>query len=117
LRFPKSARLKNSSDFRKVREKGKSAQTRLLRIGVFRIDESSPPRIGIVTSKRVGGAVVRNRTRRRLREISRAQLPLIAPGLLVVIVAKSSAAEAPFADLKAEWLLLARRLSILRGSE
>jgi len=86
-------------------------------MGVFRIEQSSPPRIGIVTSKRVGGAVVRNRTRRRLREICRSQLPLISPGLLIVVVAKSSAAEAPFADLKAEWLLLARRLSIFAGSK
>lgn len=86
-------------------------------MGVYRIDQTTPPRIGLVTSKRVGGAVVRNRTRRRLREISRSQLPLIAPGLLVVVVAKSSAAEAPFADLKAEWLLLARRLSIFADSE
>jgi ribonuclease P protein component len=117
LRFSDSVRLKNSRDFRKVREKGKSSQARLLRIGVFRLDDHSPPRIGIVTSKRVGGAVVRNRTRRRLREISRAHLPLIAPGLLIVIVAKNSAAGAPFADLRAEWLLLARRLSILPDSE
>ena len=86
-------------------------------MGVLRLGETTPPRIGIVTSKRVGGAVVRNRTRRRLREISRAHLPLVAPGLLVVVVAKSSAAEAPFADLKAEWLLLARRLSIFADSE
>jgi ribonuclease P protein component len=117
LRFPDSARLKNSRDFRKVREKGKSSQAKLLRLGVFRIDSHTPPRIGIVTSKRVGGAVVRNRTRRRLREIARAHLPMIAPGLLIVIVAKSAAAEAPFADLQAEWLLLARRLSIFADSE
>ena len=84
---------------------------------MFRIDDHSPPRIGIVTSKRVGCAVVRNRTRRRLREIARADFSLIAPGLLVVIVAKSSAAEAPFADLRAEWLLLGRRLSIFADSE
>ena len=42
---------------------------------------------------------------------------MIAPGLLIVIVAKSAAAEAPFADLQAEWLLLARRLSIFADSE
>ncbi len=117
MRFPNSARLKNSCDFRKVREKGKSSQAKLLRLGVLRLDENTPPRIGIVTSKRVGGAVVRNKTRRRLREIARAHLPLIAPGLYIVVVAKSTAATAPFEDLQAEWLLLARRLSIFTGSE
>lgn len=84
---------------------------------MFRIDDQTPPRIGVVTSRRVGCAVVRNRTRRRLREIARADLPWISPGLLVVIVAKSTAAAAPFDDLRAEWLLLARRLSIFADSE
>ena len=113
LRFPKSSRLLNSRDFRKVREKGKSSQGRLLRLGVFKDTKSKLTRIGLVTSKRVGGAVDRNKTRRRLREIVRAVLPSIPPGLDVVVVAKSSAASATFDELRAEWLLLARRLSIL----
>jgi hypothetical protein len=41
---------------------------------------------------------------------------LLAPGLLVVVVAKSSAAGASFAEMQEEWLILARRLSILSGS-
>jgi ribonuclease P protein component len=117
LRFPKSSRLLNSRDFRKVREKGKSSQGRLLRLGVLRDSEPKPTRIGLVTSKRVGGAVDRNKTRRRLREMIRAVLPSIAPGLDIVVVAKSSAASASFDELRAEWLLLARRLSILPDSQ
>ena len=117
LRFPKSSRLLNSRDFRKVREKGKSSQGRLLRLGVLKDSEPKPTRIGLVTSKRVGGAVDRNKTRRRLREMIRAVLPSIAPGLDIVVVAKSSAASASFDELRAEWLLLARRLSILPDSQ
>ena len=117
LRFPKSCRLLNSRDFRKVREKGKSSQGRLLRLGVLKESEPKPTRIGLVTSKRVGGAVDRNKTRRRLREMIRAVLPSIAPGLDIVVVAKSSAASASFDELRAEWLLLARRLSILPDSQ
>jgi ribonuclease P protein component len=117
LRFPKSARLLNSRDFRKVREKGRSSQGRLLRLGVLKDSDSNPARIGLVTSKRVGGAVDRNQTRRRLREMIRAVLPSIAAGFDVVVVAKSSAASASFDELRAEWLLLARRLSILTNSQ
>jgi ribonuclease P protein component len=117
LRFPKSARLLNSRDFRKVREKGKSSQGRLLRLGVFKSCDSLPARIGLVTSKRVGGAVDRNKTRRRLREIIRAVRPQLTSGFDIVVVAKSSAASASFDDLRAEWLLLARRLSILPDSQ
>lgn len=117
LRFPKSARLLNSRDFRKVREKGKSSQGRLLRLGVLKDSDTKPTRIGLVTSKRVGGAVDRNKTRRRLREIVRAVLPSMAPGFDVVVVAKSTAASATFDELRAECLLLARRLSILPDSQ
>ena len=69
--------------------------------------------MGLITSRRVGGAVARNRVRRRLREILKSCVTEIPDGYLVVVVAKSAAAEASFEQLKAEWLLLARRLSIL----
>jgi len=68
---------------------------------------------GIITSKRVGGAVVRNRVRRRLRELVRHTRAHFLPGCLIVVIAKPAAAAASFEELREEWLLLARRLSIL----
>jgi ribonuclease P protein component len=100
-----------------VREHGKSSQARLLRVGLLKTDATMASRIGIITSKRVGGAVVRNKVRRRLRELARVTLSQIVPGCLIVIVAKSAAANATFQELKAEWLLLARRLSIFPPAE
>ncbi len=79
--------------------------------------QEGPARFGIITSRKVGGAVDRNLVRRRLREICRSQRPLVKAGLLVVVSAKASAATATFAELREEWLLLARRLSILPGSQ
>ena len=73
----------------------------------------SSAKVGLITSKRVGGAVVRNKVRRRLRGIIKSCIAEIPSGFLVVIVAKSAAAQATFEQLRAEWLLLARRLSIL----
>jgi ribonuclease P protein component len=67
-------------------------------------------RFGFVTSKRLGGAVVRNRVRRRLREIVR-----VAPakaGYDVVLSAKTTAAAAPFADLRASVMRLFARAGI-----
>lgn len=116
LRFPKSARLRRSGEFKKVREQGRQAQGRFLRVGV--LDEADGSKsVGIVTSRRVGGAVTRNKIRRRLREILRECLPQISAGLRVVVVAKPAAAEAEFPALRAEWLLLAGRLSIFARSE
>jgi len=112
-RFPKTARLRQTKDFAKVREHGKTSQSRLIRIGLLRTGADQPAKVGIITSRRVGGAVVRNKVRRRLREILKTCISQIPAGLLVVIIAKSTAAEVPFKQLQAEWLLLARRLSIL----
>ena len=112
-RFPKTARLRQTKDFAKVREYGKTSQSRLIRIGLLRTGADQPAKVGIITSRRVGGAVIRNKVRRRLREILKTCVSQIPAGLLVVIVAKSTAAEVPFKQLQAEWLLLARRLSIL----
>jgi ribonuclease P protein component len=73
-------------------------------------------RFGFITSRRVGGAVTRNLVRRRLREICRHHRSLIIPDRLVVVIAKPAAATAAFKELREEWLLLARQLSILPSS-
>ena len=68
---------------------------------------------GFVTSQRVGNAVVRNRVRRRLREIFRRHQHEIIPSTWVVTIARPAAARATCAALEHEWLRLAKRTSIL----
>ena len=58
-----------------------------------------PPRVGFVVSKGVGNAVVRNRTKRRLRAIMATELPGIPQGADVVVRAQPAAAQATFAEL------------------
>jgi ribonuclease P protein component len=70
-------------------------------------------KIGFITSRRVGGAVERNRVRRRLREIVRMARPGLLPSLWLVLVARRGAVEATFEALQREWLQLARKASIL----
>jgi ribonuclease P protein component len=60
-----------------------------------------------------GGAVVRNRTRRRLREIFRKHQHEICGGVWVVTIASARAARETSHALEDEWLRLARRASIL----
>lgn len=103
-------------EFALARKEGRVAQGKYLRLSAVKGPEGDASRFGIITSRRVGGAVTRNRVRRRLREICRLHRESAAPGWLVVIVAKSQAAETTFEALREEWLLLTRRLSILPGS-
>lgn len=59
-----------------------------------------PPRVGFVVSKAVGNAVVRGRTKRRLRAIAATQLGGIPDGLDIVVRAHPSAAHADFIELR-----------------
>jgi ribonuclease P protein component len=113
LRFPQTRRLKLSREFERVRKEGRTFRGSLLLLGVLDSAEEMF-RVGFVTSKRVGGAVVRNRLRRRLREIVRRHQHAIAAGVWFVLVPRASAARASPAALEDEWLRLAKRASILR---
>lgn len=75
--------------------------------------ENSPSRVGFVTSRQVGPAVVRNRVRRRLREIVRQRQQELREGFWIVLVARRDAAIASYDELEHEWLRLATRASIL----
>ena len=75
-------------------------------------------RVGITVSKKLGKAHVRNRTRRRLREIYRLHEALFSPGWDIVVVARSKAVDAPFSLLTYSYLALAKKAGILReGTE
>ncbi len=113
LRFPAARRLKLSREFARVREKGRTTRGGLFLIGVLAVEEEKRFRVGLVTSRRVGGAVVRNRVRRRLREIVRRHQFALADGVWFVIVARPAAGGASAAALEAEWLKLGRRAGLL----
>jgi ribonuclease P protein component len=100
-------------EFGRVRSEGTAQGGRLLVLGVFAREDEPRFRVGFVTSKRIGGAVVRNRLRRRLREIVRTEQQRVRPGFWFVVVARAAAVRATPAELKDEWLRLAERASIL----
>lgn len=71
-------------------------------------------RVGITVSKKLGHAVIRNRIRRRLREVYRLNEDAFSPGWDIVVVARSRCAEAPFQNLCDAYLALAAKAGILR---
>jgi ribonuclease P protein component len=68
-------------------------------------------RFGLSVKLAQGGAVLRNRFRRRIREILRVHLQEIAPGWDIVIHPRSSIARAPFTNLATELVSLIRRFT------
>ena len=79
-----------------------------------RKNHSQSNRVGITVSKKLGGAVVRNRVRRRLREVYRLHEEQFAPGWDIVIVARSRCIKADFAALTKAYLSLAEKAGILK---
>ena len=71
-------------------------------------------RVGITVSKKLGKAHIRNRVRRRLREIYRIHEDSFAPGWDIVVVARMKAIDCPFADLTSAYLALAQKAGILK---
>lgn len=71
-------------------------------------------RVGITVGKKLGHAVVRNRVRRRLREVYRLNEELFLPGYDIVVVARTKSVDAKFSDLTRSYLKLAKKAGILR---
>jgi ribonuclease P protein component len=113
LRFSRAARLGWTAEFARVRAEGRSVHGKFMVLTVLRLAAAEPSRAGFITSRRVGGAVQRNRVRRRLREIVRADRPRVEPGFWFTLVARAAAAKASFANLRDEWRHLAKSSGLL----
>ena len=70
-------------------------------------------RVGITVSKKLGKAHIRNRVRRRLREVYRLNEERFQSGWDIVVVARSKAVDAEFARLTKSYLTLAKKAGIL----
>ena len=78
-----------------------------------RKNRTTTNRVGITVSKKLGHAVVRNRVRRRLREVYRLHESAFQPGWDIVVVARSRCIKASFQDLVSAYLALAGKAGIL----
>ena len=103
-------RLKKNRAFQYVYRKGHSVACRNL---VMLLAPGRELKIGFSVSKKTGNAVARNRIKRRLRECFRPYLGDVKTGLYV-IVARPSAAEAAFDDLKRDVRYLLKKQDALR---
>ena len=108
-----TAPLKENHLFRRAYNRGKSAADSRLALYVRRNGQKLN-RLGITVSTKVGCAVVRNRVRRRLREIYRLNEDRLSPGCDVVVVARVLAASSDYHRLEKSFLRLADKLGLLK---
>src|SRR5436305_15307625 len=105
MTFPRVARLVRRGEFDAVYRAGKRRSSSNFTV-FLRANQMECSRYGFSIKKALGGAVVRNRIRRRVREIVRCHRQEIPAGWDIVIHPKSGAAKAEFAALTAELLRL-----------
>jgi len=113
LAFQKTRRLISSRDFERVKQNGHSVSGKFIVLNVFDVQNPGVSRIGFITRRNVGGAVVRNGIRRRLREILRRRQHDLRDGFWIVVIARRGAGNASYSTLEGELLRLAKRASIL----
>jgi len=90
------ARITRSGDFDAVYRRGRSAANRHLVVYAFSRDDrpaGAPARLGLSVSRKVGGAVERNRVKRVLREQFAGLVPGLPGGLDVVVIARPGSSE------------------------
>lgn len=112
MRLPAARRLRSSSEFARVRAEGTSVSGKFVIVNALRHPDGGLWRSGVITSRKVGGAVQRNLARRRLREIIRQSG--IQDGIWVVTVARWRILEASYEELKQDWMRVAKRARILQ---
>ncbi len=108
--------LKLNHVFRRLYAKGKNQVTPHLAL-YARKNGGMTSRLGITVSTKLGHAVVRNRVRRRLREIYRIHESQFLPGYDLVVVARMRSVYAKYDELERSFLKAARGVGLLRNEE
>ncbi len=116
--MPAIARLKRRAEFLRVAGKGRKWVTPSLILQASQRPAEPPPgtaRVGFTATRKIGGAVARNRARRRLRAAAERVLPLHArPGLDYVMIARAETLTRPFAAMLGDLEAALRRLGAWR---
>ena len=104
--------LKKNHEFRRLYQKGASAAGPGM-VVYCRKNRLGHNRLGLTASVKLGSAVVRNRCRRRLREVYRLQSPRLRQGWDLILVARSRTAKVSWQELNDTFLRLCRKLDLL----
>src|ERR1041384_24769 len=100
LRLPRSSRITQGRDFARIKTAGKRLNAGSVALNYFFLEPGTTSRVGIITSRKIGNAVVRARARRLLRESFRLHQHDLRRPLELVLVARSSIAGKKFAEVE-----------------
>ncbi len=128
MALPRKLRLRKTFQFGVVRNGGTAKSGHFMTLAYVRAHAKpnpagdgflppAPAQCGFTLTKKLGNAVVRNHTRRRLRSIVREIHPELTPGVWIITIPKKTAVDADFTALRNEWRKLAGKLRLLIGAQ
>jgi ribonuclease P protein component len=115
LRLGRSTRLVQSRDFARVRQQGERLVLGCLIANWNKLPDGSAPKLGVVTSKKIGDAPARSRARRLLRESFRLHQHDFAQPVELILVARNSIAQKDFAGVEKDFLAALQRAKLLKN--
>lgn len=114
LSLGRKQRLKQGRDFARVRQSGQRVVSGCLIANWLTLPPDSGSRLGVVVSRKVGNAVARSRTRRRVREAFRLHQNELLQPVDLVLVARPSIATREFAEVERDFLSALRKAGVMK---
>lgn len=108
--------VKENYEFRRMYAKGKSGISSCL-VVYYRPNRRDHNRLGVTVSTKIGHAVIRNRIRRRFREIFRLSQPKMKQGYDFIIVARTRASHVTYRELERAFLQVCGKLGVLEETK
>ncbi len=113
MRLPRKFSMTSHAEFSRARKDGKAKGGAYLVLSTLEDPSLPHHKVGVIATRKVGNAVVRNRLRRRIHHIMAKHLNTIEGNRYIVTILRWRAPEASFEQLESDWLKQARRLGIV----
>jgi len=115
LGLPRQRRLKQGRDFSRVKSQGKRLAKGSLIANWMVLPAGSNSRLGVITSRRLGSAVVRARARRLLRESFRLHQAELLEAVDLVLVARPAIVGKKYTEVEKDFLTAMHLAGLLKG--
>src|SRR6266536_752327 len=116
LGLPRARRLKEGRDFARTRQEGRRLAQGCLILNWVLLPKGAVSRVGVITGRRLGEAVIRTRARRLLREAFRLNQPQLMQPVDLVLVARPSIVGKKLADVASDFVTALKRARLYRES-
>ena len=113
LRLNRAMRIRQGSDFARLKRQGRRLVRGCLVINWLELPTGSQTRFAVITTRKLGNAVIRNRARRLLRECFRLHQHVLRVPVEMVLIARRSLVGQSFAGVEADYLAILRSAKLI----